>query len=359
MISAKNKNNLQKVIGTFISLILAFVLLFLTFKNVDLSKSFDIIFNSSFMFLLLFAASFLLSHILRALRWQVILRSIKPNTTFLNSFASVMIGYGVNCAVPRLGELYRSFFAGKLENISRTSLLGTIVVERIIDLIFLAISVFISVLIYSGNLYNQIFWLKSALVYGSIAILILIAVLIILVKQREVFVRKMEKLFRFISPKLSQKINYMFNMLIEGFATLNSRRNFMLTMIYSVLIMIVYGLTSYLAFYVLRLNNNYAITYEMGWIVMTISAFGIVIPTPGGTGSYHFIVKSVLEVLYGFNASESSAFALMTHFFSYAAFISSMLILLKTINMKRSKNNLEKLNFISVIKSSREEDEIK
>lgn len=133
----------------------------------------------------------------------------------------------------------------------------------------------------------------------------------------------------------------------------------MLTMIYSVLIMIVYGLTSYLAFYVLRLNNNYAITYEMGWIVMTISAFGIVIPTPGGTGSYHFIVKSVLEVLYGFNASESSAFALMTHFFSYAAFISSMLILLKTINMKRSKNNLEKLNFISVIKSSREEDEIK
>jgi len=123
--------------------------------------------------------------------------------------------------------------------------------------------------------------------------------------------------------------------------------------------MLLYGLTSYLAFYVLRLDNNYSVTYEMGWIVMTISAFGIVIPTPGGTGSYHFIVKSVLEVLYGFNTSESSAFALMTHFFSYVAFISSMIILLKIVNTKRAKNNLERLTFISVVKSNREEDEAK
>jgi uncharacterized protein (TIRG00374 family) len=359
LISAENKNKLQKTIGTFISIIIAFVLLYLTFKNVDLSKSFDIIFNSSFPFLLLFAVSFLLSHILRALRWQVILRSIKPDTTFLNSFSSVMIGYGVNCAVPRLGELYRSLFAGKLENISRTSMLGTIVIERIIDLIFLALSVFISVMIYSGNLYSQIIWLKSALVYGSIVLLVLIAMLIFLIKQREFFVNRMERIFGFISPKLSKKINYTFSMLIEGFATLNNRRNFSLTMLYSALIMLLYGLTSYLAFYVLRLDNNYSVTYEMGWIVMTISAFGIVIPTPGGTGSYHFIVKSVLEVLYGFNTSESSAFALMTHFFSYVAFISSMIILLKIVNTKRAKNNLERLTFISVVKSNREEDEAK
>lgn len=359
LIFAEYKNKLNKIVGTIFSVIVAVLLLELTFRNVDLSKAFDIIFNSSAVYLMLFIFSFFLSHILRALRWQVILRSIKSDTSFLNSFSSTMIGYGVNCAVPRLGELYRSFFAGKLENISRTSLLGTIVVERIIDLIFLALSVFISVIIYSGNLYGQILWLKSALVYGIIVLMVLILLLLLSVKKKDLFLRKLDKLFYFISPKLSQKINYTFNMLVEGFAALNNKKNFVLTLFYSALIMIVYGLTSYFAFYVLRFNNHYPISYEMGWIVMTISAFGIVIPTPGGTGSYHLIVKSILEILYGFNSTESSAFALMTHSFSYVAFISSMLILLKIVNTKRNKNNLEKVTFISVIKSGREENEIR
>ncbi|GAB4127922.1 MAG: lysylphosphatidylglycerol synthase transmembrane domain-containing protein [Ignavibacteriales bacterium] len=358
LISAEAKNKANKIVGTILSVIVAFALLYLTFKNVDLKEAFEIIMNSSVGFLILFSISFFLSHILRALRWQVILRSIKPDTKFLNSFSSVMIGYGVNCAVPRLGELYRSLFAGRLENVSRTSMLGTIVIERIIDLIFLALSVIVSVIIYSGNLYEQILWLKSTLVYGSVMLIVLIFILFLVIKNKNRFISTLNKVFSVISPKLSGKINYTLNMLIEGFATLKSKKNFAMTMFYSIMIMLVYGLTSYLAFYVLRFNNHYSISYEMGWIIMTLSAFGIVIPTPGGTGSYHLIVKSILEILYGFNTSESSAFALMTHFFSYVAFISSMLILLKVVNVRRAKNSLEKVSFISVIKSNRDEDEV-
>lgn len=358
LISDESKYKIKNTVGTIFSIIVAFILLYLTFKDVNLTETFEIILNSSAGYLILFILSFFLSHVLRSLRWQVILRSIKPNTSFLNTFSSIMIGYGVNCAVPRLGELYRSLFAGRLENISRSSMLGTIIVERIIDLIFLALSVFVSVIIYSGDLYTQILWLKSTLLYGSIILLGIVLILLLIIKNKDSFISKLIKVFSFISPKLSSKINYILNMLIEGFATLNNTKNFLLTMFYSVMIMIVYGLTSYLAFFVLRFNINYNVTYEMGWIVMTLSAFGIVIPTPGGTGSYHLIVKSILEILYGFSVTESSAFALMTHSFSYIAFISSMFILLKIVNIDRAKRNLKKVTFISVIKSRWEKNEI-
>ena len=79
--------------------------------------------------------------------------------------------------------------------------------------------------------------------------------------------------------------------------------------------MILYGYTAYLGFFVLNLNEMYDISYGMAWIVMTLSAFGIVIPTPGGAGSYHFIVISILVSLYSFTQEIASAYALFTSSF--------------------------------------------
>lgn len=356
LISDKIKKILNKIFGTLASSIIAFVLLYFTFRNVDLNQAFNIIFNSSIFYLILFTLSFFLSHVLRAIRWQLIMKSVKE-ISFFNSFTSVMVGYGVNCGVPRLGELYRSLFIGRLERVSRTIAMGTIIVERIIDILFLGISVLISVLIYSGNLYSEILWLKSALIYGSIIMTILVVVVLLLIKNREVFFNVLNKVFSKSLKAKSQRFNSVFRKLFDGFSSIKNSKTFYGIIIYSVLIMLVYGFTSFLAFFVLRINLNHEISYEMGWIVMTLSAFGIVIPTPGGTGSYHIIVKSVLETLYGFNASESSAFALMTHIFSYIAFLSTMFALIRIVNVYRSKSNLDKVNFISVIKASEREDE--
>lgn len=350
------KKLLNKILGTAASVIIAFLLLYFTFKNVDLNQVMQIIFNSSIPYFILFVASFYLSHLLRAARWKLIIKSFKE-ISFLNSFTSIMVGYGVNCGVPRLGELYRSFFIGKLERISRTAALGTIIVERIIDVFFLGLSVFVSVIIYSGNLYSQIVWLKNTLIYGSIIIIVFVLFLFALVKKRDVFITLAEKFFSVFSTKRTQYIKTIIQKLLDGFGSIKDGKIFLWIINYSILIMLVYGLTSYLAFYALRMNFNNDISFEMGWIVMTLSAFGIVIPTPGGTGSYHIIVKSVLETLYGFSSTESSAFAIMTHSFSYIAFISTMFTFVKLTNIFRTKSNLEKVNFISVIKSAGKEDE--
>ena len=128
-----------------------FLFFYLAFKDVDFQSVFQILSQLSFSWVAVFLFAFFLSHFLRALRWKKMLDSTNPNTSILNLFGATMIGYGLNSIIPRLGELYRGFFAGKWENISRSAVLGTIIVERVIDILALGISVLISVLIYNGD----------------------------------------------------------------------------------------------------------------------------------------------------------------------------------------------------------------
>lgn len=350
---SKKSHTVKRIFGYVTPVLLTIFFLYFTFNNVDLGASFHIIKNSSLLWMIVFVLAFLLSHVIRAFRWKYIINNIKENTSFTYLFASIMIGYGVNCVVPRLGEVYRALFSGRWEGISRTSVLGTVVIERVIDILALGFSVLISVMIYSGDLYEDVSWLKLALIIGFLTMGSIITLLVLLIKLKDKFTRGIIKFVSSVSHPLADKLSYLFNMLIDGFASLQGFKNYFYTIFYTVLIMVIYGLTSLLGMYVLKMDEIQVVNFEMAWVVMTISAFGIVIPTPGGTGSYHFIVKSVLVALYGFSDEVSSAFALLTHFVSYVIFVSSMLIMIHIVNLKRQKLGLSKENFFSVIKSNR------
>jgi hypothetical protein len=283
------------------------------------------------------------------------IESTKPNISLLNLFGATMIGYGVNSVIPRLGELYRGFFAGKWENISRSVVLGTIVVERIIDILALGISVLISVIIYKGDLYNELLWLKSTVIIGFVGIFGIIITLFLLVQLKEKFYSLILKYVGKLSSKVAEKLAYVFEMLIDGFSTVKGVKNYLLILFYSVLIMLNYGLSAYLGFYVLNLEDTFEVSYRMAWIVMTISAFGIIIPTPGGTGTYHFIAISVLVGLFTYTEAAASAYAILTHTASMVVFIISMFLFMGYINYKRGKMGLPKENFYSVIKGGNKE----
>ena len=283
------------------------------------------------------------------------LKPHKKDTSVLNLFGATMIGYGVNSVVPRLGELYRGFFAGKWEDISRSVVLGTIVVERIIDILALGFSVLVSVLVFEGNLYSELEWLKSTVILGFVGIFVVIIVLFLLVRLKENFYSLILKYAGKVSGKLAERLAYVFKMLIDGFSTIKGVKSYFLVIIYSILIMLNYGLSAELGFYVLNLGGSSGITYSMAWIVMTISAFGIVIPTPGGIGTYHFIAISVLVGLFAFTEEMASAYALLTHTISTLIFIISMFVMMSIINIRRSKIGLAKENFFSVIKGDKQE----
>lgn len=355
MTSVKSdKHTVRKITGYIIPFLLTGFFLYFAFKDVDLAEAFHLISEVSIPYLILFLFVFALSHFLRAVRWKVMARSVKEDLSITNSLGATMIGYGVNCVVPRLGELYRGLFLARWEGISRTSMLGTIIVERIIDIIALGIAVIISVMIYSGDLYTEITWLSSALIFGSVGIILLIIVIYLTVKLKQRFYNAIVKFVGKISISAAEKTANAFHTLTEGFAALRTTQSYVYTFSLSVLIMLAYGYASYVAFYMLHMNEIQITTFAMAWILMTISAFGIVIPTPGGTGSYHAINILVLTQLFGFNQEISAAYAILTHLISYFAFILSTIFFLYFINAQQAKKGLKKESFISVLTNSKD-----
>ncbi len=329
-------------------LILSVIFLYIAFYNEDLNKIFAILSNASIFWIFVLLIAMLFSHYLRALRWKVILKSVKQDTSIINIFGAVMVGYGVSCVVPRLGEVSRAVVLGRWEKLSRSSMFGTVILERIIDIIFLGLTVIVSVIIWSEDLYLKFPWLKSTLYITVILIAGVIVFIYFLIRFREKFYKLIIKMLGKFSEKLAHKAAYIFDMMTVGFASLKGTKNYIYTFLLSALIMIVYALSAYIGFYTLGMQNIKPVTYAMAWVLMSISAIGVVIPTPGGIGSYEALSKAALVLLFGFGESISLAYALLTHVISYFLFIFTALIFFFALNKHHD-------NLIKVVETELEE----
>ena len=101
----------------------------------ELSNSFS---SANYFWILLSVLFGMLSHMSRAMRWKYSIEPLGKTPSFWNSFFTVMIGYVANLALPRLGEVTRPGLLGKYEGLPFNKLFGTIVAERVADLIILA-----------------------------------------------------------------------------------------------------------------------------------------------------------------------------------------------------------------------------
>jgi len=100
-------------------------------------------------FLLLF-----ISHYSRALRWKILMEPLGYKPSTFNTFAAVMIGYLVNAGVPRLGEVVKCTLLSRYEKVRADRLVGTIVMERAVDVVCL-LMVFIAALIFQGGFIGE------------------------------------------------------------------------------------------------------------------------------------------------------------------------------------------------------------
>lgn len=345
----------KKFFSYLFPLILMVVFLYFAFKNIDFINVVKILESISLFWLIIYFFVWLTSHIVRAYRWKIIINSVKEETSIINLFGATMVGYGVNCIIPRLGEVYRGLFLGKWEDISRSSMVGTIVLERVIDVLVLGFSIFISVAIYSGDLFQEVIWLESTLYFGFLLIIGLVIFLFLLVKFKEKFYDVILNVVGKISVKIADALGRAFHLLTDGFASLKGAKNIISVFFLSALIMLLYGLTAYIGFFILHMEKIQDVSYSMAWIVMTISAIGVIIPTPGATGSYHLIVISVLVGIFHFSNDISGAYAILTHSITYVLFIISTLLLTYYINKRQARKLLPVANFITVFKTKSSE----
>ena len=125
---------------------LAALLLFFALKGVDLSLVWEALKSAHYWWMVPLVLVTLGSHWIRAIRWKMFLEVLpdrKPNQPPIstwNTFISTMIGYMANYAGPRLGEVIRTGNVANREKIPFTSVLGTVFVERLLDMVAFGIA---------------------------------------------------------------------------------------------------------------------------------------------------------------------------------------------------------------------------
>ncbi len=335
--NSKYSHKIKSILNFTISLILAVVFLYVAFYDVNFSEVLELSSKASLGWGLLFVLLNFLGHIVRTYRWKLILSSVKEEIKFKNLFNSLMISYGVNCVTPKLGEVARAVLIARWENLSRSSMFGTVILERLIDVFFLIISILIGIYFSSENIQLEFPWLMNAVYILTIFLIGLFVFISLIFYKKEKFSLVIKKIFGSISKTFSDKIDYIIRMLIEGLSSLKGYKNLFLTMILSFIIIIIYATTSYVGMFMLGMNELRPINILMGWVVMSISAIGVIVPTPGSTGSYHTLAKSSLVFIYNFDETISASYAFLTHLISYSLMIITAFI----IYIFSIKNNLK------------------
>jgi uncharacterized protein (TIRG00374 family) len=135
----------RAAIGAAISV----VALWLVLRSVDLAETAEALRTADWRWLIVLVGFLSVDLLVRSLRWQRLLAPIAP-VPYLHTLAYLLVGYLANNVLPaRLGELVRSHYAGDREGISRSTTLGTIVVERVIDLVTVVAIASVAILVLS------------------------------------------------------------------------------------------------------------------------------------------------------------------------------------------------------------------
>lgn len=303
----------RRLLNIALSILVATLLLYLAFRNVDLASLREQMVQIRFGWAIPFIVALIISHWLRALRWELYLPEMERRPPRITLFTGVMIGYMMNYVFPRLGEVSRPLFVARQTGESGSSLLGTIVLERVIDLVFLILFlVVISVwFISDGRLMAEIFGTEHWSLSIWLALPVVAAALFLMIWGGG---RVLNHLRRREEPHpLAEKVLEGVSLFGDGVLAIRRLERWGLFILYTAGIWIGYTLMAWLPFQMLDLHEQFGLGLVESMVVTTISAVGVVVPTPGGIGSYHLFIQQTLWLLYQVPLVSGLTYATVTH----------------------------------------------
>ncbi len=306
------------------SFLLAGVLLYLALQGVDFQEVGRALREADYRWIVPLGVATLLSHLLRAWRWQVLLEALpdeddrpEPKRVSLKTaFYSLMIGYMVNYAAPRLGEVVRTANLSAREKLPFSGVLGTVVVERLLDALVLALGVLSAffLLLDRSDTLQELFLDPMMEQLGRLPALALLGVLIgvtvLLWLLFRSLLRQSESWAALFWKKRVRPVLVSFK---DGLATVLRSPRRVVLVVSTTAIWACYLLMAYLPFVMFGMASTYDLSMLDGWSIMMLGAVGVAIPSPGGVGSYHYIVIKTLVFLYGVAEAEAAAYAVFVH----------------------------------------------
>lgn len=308
------KKGLKQTLRAIIFLAIALILLWLSFREIGFRELWATLREADYLWLLPTAAMTVISFFIRAHRWNLLIEPLGKKARLINIYHAVSTGYLANLIFPRLGEVTKCAALSEREKIPFDKLVGTMLVERTVDL--LTVLALLGLTLIAGSTTTSSFLSDNVFAPISERLLsyetsITLIVLLFLVLGSIIIV-----LFFALRKKLSEKpffsniYQFFYGILagLKSIAKLKKRWEFILD---TFLLWIVYLLMTY--FPLQGFDSTSELGLEGALFVLVIGSFGMAVPVQGGLGAFHWIVSRGLLVAYGIPLQEGLAFATFSH----------------------------------------------
>ncbi len=274
------------------------------------------------LWIVLMCMAYLASNTSRTIRWQMMLKSNGHPASFWIAFVSTMLGYFANSIIPRSGEIARAGYMSYKNDAPMEKVLGTIAVDRSIDIFSLAVVIGLGFLLEYDKLYSFLNenmgtpgggllsnpWIWAV---GFVGIIIFVLGWFMRKRLQEI------KLFRVLIEKAKG--------FLEGIWSVRKMEKPLFFLFHSLNIWFMYYCMMYIGFQ--SFAPTAILSPVVALVIFIFGTFGILVPSPGGVGAYQWLVTSGL-MLYGIDKSDAFSFSNIAFWPIYLLNIGIGLILL-------------------------------
>ena len=287
------------IVNTVVSLVLGLFLLYIVFNNIDLNLFLERLDNLDYSWIYLSMFISIFEHVVRGYRWNLLMQTKQTNLSTYITTHILIVSYFFALFIPRFNDFVRCYLISKTNDIKVSSSLGTVVSERIFDLISLLI---ISLLFFiiEFDLFTNFFstYILTNISFDVYYLIIFFFVITVIIS------------FLYYLNKKSDAFSSKFSEFKKGVLSVNKyykNKKFLLS---TLILWIIYFLMGYVIFFSLEETSSLAIS--SGIAVLVAGSLGMVVPVNAGIGAYHFLVASIL-ISYNINYETGLFFATILH----------------------------------------------
>jgi glycosyltransferase 2 family protein len=299
----------KAVLGIAISLVLIWWVL----RGVDSAEVWASVRTARWGLLVAAVAVATFGFAIRAMRWKLLLHPLRPGIGFRPRFAAVNIGFAANNLLPaRVGEFARAWAISRLEPVTATGALGSLVVERFLDTI--AVFSLLAIALLHPSFPGDATVAGRPIgtfvtVLGILLAILMVGVLLLLLLPR-VFVGLAGWVGRFLPERMAEPLVEGLRSFLAGFASLRSPRLLLGALAWSFGFWAWNALSFWLAFQAFGIDQGYVTAL----FVQGVIGLGVAIPSaPGFFGTFHAAAVVGLHEVYGVGEGATLAFAFGYH----------------------------------------------
>lgn len=243
--------------------------------------------------------TFLISNVNRSVKWLILLRPLGYRTRFINAFLTILVGYFANLGLPRMGEVVRAGLLARYEKVPAEKVLGTIVVDRVMDLVLMALTFGLALFFEYDKI---VIYLSENPETGSQSsgpglLSILLAVAVVLFLLAFIFRKRLMK------TALYEKIYKLFFGFYEGLMTVRKLDSPWWFIFHSTSIWVMYFLMTWFGFKAFGPTAH--LSFSAALTVFAFGTVGMVLPSPGGMGTFHAMVIAALTLFYSIQGDDA------------------------------------------------------